>query len=194
MPNHVTNRLEIHCEDEMTIDKIKMMIFDEDENKKRRFTMQKMLPLPSIFSGHAGYSKYGYDWCRSIWGTKWDVYNANVNESGDTIILCYDTAWSPNDHWVEFLCMYIQNSLWVLDAGKTPSIFVKHQYYDYMGDFGGITDWVPFKNPVTSNYSFLEYAKIYDKALYKWGIEIERFCQERNINNNDCQNQAETLI
>jgi len=67
MPNHVTNRLEIHCEDKITMDKIRMMIFDEDENKKQKYTMSKMLPLPVRFSGSKAYSDYGYDWCRAIW-------------------------------------------------------------------------------------------------------------------------------
>ncbi|MCX6255112.1 MAG: hypothetical protein NTV31_11630 [Bacteroidia bacterium] len=178
MPNHVTNRLEIYCEDEKTMGKIKMMIFDEDENKNIIYTMRKMLPLPAKFSDTQGYNDYGYDWSRAIWGTKWDVYDASYEESGNTLILHYDTAWSPNSHWVEFLCMYIQKTLWRLDSENTPSIFVKHQYYDYMGDFGGITEWGPFKNPVTKNYSFIEYAKLYDKNLYEWAVEIDEIKRE----------------
>lgn len=174
MPNWVTNRLEIHCEDEKTTDKIKMMIFDEDKNKNRVLTMQKMLPRPARFSDTQGYSEYGYDWSRAIWGTKWDIRDASITESGNTIILYYDTAWSPNKHWVEFLCMYIQTTLWLTNSENTPSIFVNHQYYDYMGDFGGITEWVPFKNPVTKDYTFMEYAKLHDKVLYEWAVEVDR--------------------
>ncbi len=174
MPNNVSNKLEIHCEDEKTMDKIRMMIFDEDENKKQIFTMTKMLPLPARFSGKKEYNDFGYDWCRAIWGTKWDVYDESIYESGDTIIIYYQTAWSPNDNWVWLLCLYIQKTLTQLKSDGRLLISVKLQYHDYFGDFGGIMEWVPFDNPKHQSYSFMEYAKLHDERLYEWGIEFDR--------------------
>ena len=174
MPNHVRNKLEIHCEDDKTKDKIRMMIFDEDENKKQIFTMSNMLPLPARFSGKTEYNDFGYDWCRAIWGTKWDVYNESIYESGDTIIIYYQTAWSPNDNWVVSLCLYIQKTIMHLKSEDRPNISVKLQYYDYMGDFGGIMEWVPFHNPTPKSYSLMEYAKLYDAGLYEWAIEYDK--------------------
>ena len=174
MPNHVTNRLEIHCEDKITMGKIRMMIFDEDENKKQKYTMSKMLPLPVRFSGSKAYSDYGYDWCRAIWGCKWDVYDDSMYDSGNTITIYYQTAWSPNDRWIELLCLYIQETFIHLRKEDRPSVSVKLQYYDYMGDFGGTMEWVPFKNPKRQQYSFMEFAKLYDNDLYEWAIDMDK--------------------
>ena len=85
MPNNVENKLVIHCEDEKILNKIKLMIFDEIEKNERIFTMEKMLPIPEICSGKDGYVNYGYNWCLAVWGTKWDVYNYNISEGGNTI-------------------------------------------------------------------------------------------------------------
>jgi hypothetical protein len=178
MPNNVTNRLEIHCEDEKIMDKIRMMIYDENEDKKRIFTMEKMLPLPARFSGQPGYSDYGYDWCWAMWGTKWDVYDERIYESGDTITIYYQTALSPNDNWVELLCLYIQKTLTHFQPEDRPSISVKLKYDDYFGDFGGIMEWVPFKNPKRQNYSFMEYAKLHDTELYDWALEMDALRKE----------------
>lgn len=174
MPNHVTNRLEIHCEDKVTMDKIKMMIFDEDEKNERIFTMEKMLPIPARFSGRNGYNDYGYDWCCTIWGTKWDAYDCYILESGDTITIGYQTAWNPNVNWLELLCLYIQTTISHLVPNERPNVSVRLQYHDYMGDFGGIFDWVPYKNPKRQRYEFMEYAKMHDKNLYTWAVEYDR--------------------
>jgi hypothetical protein len=55
-----------------------------------------------------------------------------------------------------------------------PSVSVKLQYYDYMGDFGGTMEWVPFKNPKRQQYSFMEFAKLYDNDLYEWAIDMDK--------------------
>ncbi len=39
MPNHVDNYLTIICEEDMTLDKIRMMIFDKDESNNRSLKM-----------------------------------------------------------------------------------------------------------------------------------------------------------
>lgn len=181
MPNDVTNKLRIHCDDETTMDKIKMMIFDVNKNQKRIFTMGKMLPLPKRFSNMDGYNDYGYDWCIAVWGTKWDVYDCNILESGDTIAIDYQTAWNPNDTWFELFCIYIQTTLNHLEPNERPHVSVKLQYYDYMGDFGGIMDWVPFEKLKQKRYSFMEFAKMYDKDAYEWACELEQHLKGRNL-------------
>ena len=166
MPNHVDNNLTIICEDDKTMDKIRTMIFDKDEKNNRIFTMERMLPRPPEFSDTKGYDVYGYDWSSAIWGTKWDVYNFHITESGNTINISYQTAWNPNVRWVTALCYYIQKTLNYFDK-EQPYISVKLTYTDFMGDFGGLFDWVPFKNPFAKRYSLLEYARLHDKILYK---------------------------
>ena len=180
MPNHLRNRLEIHCEDTKTMDKIKMMIFDEDENKNQIFTMNKMLPRPTRFSDSEGYNEYGYDWSRAMWGTKWDVYECDIFESGNSITIYYHTAWSPNANWVELLCQYIQETLCLRKREEVPPISIELHYYDYPGDFGGILQWVPFSNPTKNHYSFMEYAKLYDKELYECFSDVEDKMKQGN--------------
>lgn len=166
MPNHVTNKLEIHCEEEETMDKIKMMIFDEDQDGTRIFTMEKMLPMSTKFSGPQEYSNYGIYWCRAMWGCKWDVYDCSISESSNTIIIYYQTAWSPNDNWVEFLCLYINKTLEFRKKEDIPNITVELNYYDYPGNFGGKLEWGPFTSPKSNTYPIMEYAKLHDKVLY----------------------------
>jgi len=173
MPNNVRNRLEIHCEDEVTMDKIKMMIFDEDAESNQIFTMRKMLPLPERFSGPYEYTNYGIYWCRAIWGTKWDAYDVSISGSGNTIIVYYHTAWSPNDNWVELLCHYISRVIGFREKEETPNITVELKYYDYPGDFGGILEWVPNTNPKSKSYPVMEYAKLHDTVLYDNLLKFE---------------------
>jgi len=172
MPNHVTNNLEIICEDDKTMDKIRTMIFDKDENKNVIFTMKRMLPMPPEFSGTNGYSEYGYYWANAVWGTKWDVYDCIITDSGNTITINYSTAWRPNLTWVELLCHYLDMTIVLLCPEETPFISVKLHYYDYMGDFGGTWEWKPNKKPTSNEYSVLEYARLHDKNLFEWLSEL----------------------
>ena len=167
MPNHVSNNLKIICEDDKTMSKIRMMIFDEDEKHNKKFTMNKLLPRPLEFSDSNGYNEYGYHWCVAIWGTKWDVYNYNIIDSGNTITIYYNTAWDPNENWLEFLCHYIQATLDFDKTKEAPFISVKLHYYDYLGFFGGLWEWVPFKNPLVQRYTLLQYARLHDPELYQ---------------------------
>jgi hypothetical protein len=136
--------------------------------------MEKMLPLPARLSFSDGYNDFGYDWCIAIWGTKSDVYDCYILESGDTITIDYQTEWEPNENWLELLCLYIQTTLLHLGSHERPHVSVNLQYHDYFGDFGGIMNWVPFENPKRQRYPFMEYAKIYDKDSYEWACEFER--------------------
>ncbi len=181
MPNYVRNKLEIHCENETIMDKIKMIVFDEDENKNKVFTLQKMLPRPEKFSSQKGYSDYGYDWSRAFWGTKWDITDYNICESGNTITLFYSTAWSTNDNWVESLCLYIQKTLPNGVSENPIAVSIIHRFYDIVGSFGGIMEWVPGIRPDYKVYSVMEYAKLHDQKLYHVLLLLE----EKNKSGND---------
>lgn len=142
-----------------------------------------MLPLPARFSDIRGYNDYGYDWCRTMWGTKWDVYDFSISESGNTIVIYYNTAWSPNDNWVELLCLYVNKTIGFRKKEETPNISVKLKYYDYPGNFGGILEWVPFTSPKSSSYPVLEYAKLHDRVLYDNLVEFEKPIESSNDEN-----------
>lgn len=203
MTRHITNKLEIICEDEKTMDKIRTMIFDVDEKNNRIFTMSKLLPKPPEYSaskGHNeychyedGFLEYGYDWNIAIWGTKWDVYDYRIIDSGNTITIYYATAMNPNEQWLEFICRYIQISLIFLESEETPFISVKLHYYDYVGEWGGTWEWVPFMNPIEKRYSILEYAKLHDKGLYDWVSLIYEYnsLENHQVAKNDNESKNE---
>jgi len=68
-------------------------------------------PMPSnIFQGNLGKEEreqYGennwYDWSVAHWGTKWDTDAQNVFYDGETLTLCFDTAWAPPIELYEYL-------------------------------------------------------------------------------------------
>lgn len=174
MPNLVRNRLEIHCEDEVTMDKIKMMIFDEDKDRNRIFTLAKMLPMPvKLSENREKYDTVGEDWCRSMWGTKWDVYDYDISVKGSLIVVRYHTAWSPNENWVELLCLFVHKSIDLRKKEEVPKIKIQLRYYIYSAGIGGILGWVPNTSPKSKTYPIMKYAKIHDKALYKKLLEFE---------------------
>lgn len=41
-----------------------------------------------------------YDWCVMNWGTKWDVCEFSLIEGDDSLVLTFETAWSPPREWV----------------------------------------------------------------------------------------------
>ena len=190
MPNNVSNYLKIKCTHEETMDKIKAVLFDCDENGERIFTMEKLLPRPKDFSGQKGYSDYGHDWCCAIWGTKWDVYHVTIKDHGEEISLSYATAWSPNDAWGISLCNFVSKAIGFKELSETDDISITHRFYDYPGNFGGIMEWKPKMISEYKWYSFNEYARLLDKELYEWVLEFEKETPELQKDNSD-SNQLE---
>jgi len=43
----------------------------------------------------AEYSKFGYDWCKSHWGTNWGCYNITGCYSKRSLYYNFDSAWKP---------------------------------------------------------------------------------------------------
>jgi hypothetical protein len=66
------------------------------------------LPMPKEMIGNN--NSNWYSWALGNWGCKWDVdicyytYNESLEGENDfSIVLDYDTAWSPNDEWVRYV-------------------------------------------------------------------------------------------
>ena len=95
MPNHVTNMVQFHGEQE-NIDKVLALIKGEESC----IDFQKIIPMPdNIFRGNLGSKErelYGknnwYDWSITNWGTKWNAYDDYFDKDENTIT--FDTAWS----------------------------------------------------------------------------------------------------
>jgi hypothetical protein len=179
MPNYVNNHLTIICTDDKTMDKIRAMIFTKDENNNTIYNMKKILPRPPEFAVSTDDIEYGEEWSWSIWGTKWDAHNCQINDSGRTITISYQTAWEPNEYWVELLCDSIQNIL--SHHIDPPYVSVKLKYTELMGDYGGVFDWMGFNYPIAKRYPLLLYAQLNDKPLYESILEYHELCKSVGI-------------
>ena len=146
------------------------MIFAPDENGESNYTMEKLLPLPDEFSTSTGFSKVGYHWRYSVWGTKWDVIEPVHKLDGFSLVLYYDTAWAPNIPWIETLCEIIEHQqYWEHD--DSPVLSIEHNYWEWRINFGGNMLWKPEVEIHYDEYELVEYAYFFNKCLYKWLIE-----------------------
>jgi hypothetical protein len=150
MPNNVGNKLTIQCEDSFIMSKIKKMIIKEKNDDEYKVTMEILLPRSKAFADE---KRFDFEWNLAVWGTKWDVYNYSVNESGDTITIFYNTAWSPNRDWVRVLCDYIDHIVGHKWGKEIKLLSVEHRYSDYPGNFGGIVKWRPRDMLVYKHYN-----------------------------------------
>lgn len=171
MANNVGNKLTVQCQDTDIMKRIKKLIFRTDKNNNQEFTMEILLPRSMAFADQEHYDLY---WNRALWGTKWDVMDYIIKESGHTITLFYNTAWEPNCGWVESLCCYLNHYLLYSAKKSTCNLEVEHRYSDYPGNFGGIVYWKP---DIKFNYkhydSYMEYLKNHNPEEYRRMQEIE---------------------
>jgi hypothetical protein len=171
MPNNVSNKLRIQCEDSAIMAKIKKMILREKNSHEPEYTMEILLPRSQAF---ANSEKYDLNWNRAVWGTKWDAYHDSVSESGDTLTIHYATASRPNCDWVSVLCDYIDNVVGYNWEKEITKLSIEHRYSDYAMDFGGIIKWKPRDGFKYSHYnSYTEYLKACDKEGYNMILEAE---------------------
>lgn len=178
MANNVSNTLTINCIDVKVRERIKQMIFKEDKEKNKVFTMEILLPRSMVF---ADADTYDLSWNSAIWGTERDVYHSNFIESGETITISYATAWSPNRGWVENLCCYINHFLGYESRRNIHNIKVEHRYSDYPGNFGGIVEWKPGTRFKYRHYnSYDEYLENHNPDAYKRLKDIEEQMKSDN--------------
>lgn len=171
MPNNVSNKLRIQCEDSAFMAKIKKMILRENNNHEPEYTMEILLPRSLAFADD---DRYDLDWNCTVWGTKWDAYHSSVSESGDTITIYYATAWCPNRSWVRILCDYIDHLVSFDWKKENTKLCVEHRYSDYAMDFGGIVEWKPRDEFHHTHYnSYTDYLEFYDKDGYDMIMEAE---------------------
>ena len=156
MADYIENKLIINCNDLIIKNKIKMLIFSENDKKEQIFTMEKMIPMPERFSDSVGYNEFGRDWSYALWGTKW-AQSYNITESGDTIIIDYQTPWVPNFFWVEALCRFIDSVSYKCDKEIRKNISVNHFYCNQYEDFGIEIDWT-----LDKGYSLIENVRMFE--------------------------------
>jgi hypothetical protein len=144
MAELIRNRLIITCQDTELRNKIKEVIFMNNEKNEKIFTMEKLLPMPEGFSDAIGWNDFGYEWTYAVWGAKW-VENSYISESGYSISINYDTPWVPNLFWVEALCRYIDyvSREFVCDKEVRENISITHTYYPEYEGLGTKMEWKP---------------------------------------------------
>lgn len=93
------------------------------ESERSKFDFNKVIPYPEEFrkaeteSDNPNlFTKGGYDWCITNWGTKWWVHEIFITVNKGEIIYDFDTAWSP--------CVPVIEAL----AKRYPSLWIKIGY------------------------------------------------------------------
>lgn len=171
MANNVSNRLVIKCQDPDIMERIKKMILRKDKNNTLEFTMEILLPRSTAFADE---EHSDLDWNNAFWGTKWDVSDYRIIDSGNTLTLFYSTPWSGNSNWVHSLCWYFHNYLKYSSKKDTCNLEIEHHYSDYPGNFGGIAFWKPGTEYSHKRYSYMEYLRNTDIEEYHYMQDMEK--------------------
>ena len=178
MANNVGNRLTIKCQDPDIMERIKKLILRKNKNNDQEFTMEILLPRSMAFADE---EHYDLDWNKAIWGTKWDVKDYSISDSGHTLILYYNTAWDSNTAWVDTLCCYLHHYLKFSPKKDICNLEVEHRFSDYPMDFGGYLFWKPGMKFEYNHYdSYMEYLKNHDFEAYKEMLEVEKSMKSDN--------------
>jgi hypothetical protein len=91
MPNWCYNTATVFHEDKSKIDSLEQELQKEDAQ-----VFQHLRPNPT--------GEWDYNWSVENWGTKWDTtVNDWERESDNSIVMHFDTAWSPPTTLYEFL-------------------------------------------------------------------------------------------
>ena len=169
MPNYVSNTLRIHCEDDKTMEFIGELLFKRNEEDKLEYTMTKLLPMPKEFETQDGYHNFGYYWCYINWGTKWDICYPQITIGEDEIILHYETAWSPNNNWVETFCRHINLETYYRRKEARQKFYIEHSYGEYAMVFGGYLYWKPDMEFEYKKFGGLDYSQKLQAHIQKVG-------------------------
>jgi hypothetical protein len=111
-------------------DKTKIDALEEELKKQKSQPFQHLCPNPS--------GEWDYGWSCDNWGSKWDAQVSDYEREDDhTIVMHFDTAWSPPIALYE----YLSNEEWGIQAlyhepgmgfaGKFEDGFDDYYEYDY---------------------------------------------------------------
>ncbi len=157
MADYIENILRINCDDDKAMETIAQLLFKRNEEGELHFTMTKLLPVPEGFDQNPGYSKYGYNWCISNWGTKWDISYPGIFFWENELILNYHTAWNPNIEWLKSLCRYINTLNFMHKNKSTPRISIEYVYGEVDMEIGSLLYWEPQMDFTYKRCNFNEY-------------------------------------
>lgn len=162
MPNYVSNKLIIQCTAESIMQEIKDIMKNKDSESSEIITMQNLIPSPE--------NKFTTTWATGDWGTKWDMFNTQIGINKKSKLgYAYDTAWRPNDKWVEVLCNYIDLISFSENTTNDTHIAIEHYFYDWIsGGFGGFMKWKPGEKIIYHFYGIMEFMYLFDKKFHDY--------------------------
>ena len=149
MPNHVINEIIFRG-----IDAAKQSeIIANVRNADGEIDFGVLVPKPlNLWDGGCGqeherkFKRVGLDWARENWGTKWNAYGRDrggkyqsIAQTGDTLTLTFQTAWSPPYPWIAALFNRFKLPIehnW-LDEGCGRGVTGKFDYEEYLKGIGG---------------------------------------------------------
>lgn len=85
MPNWCSNTLTISHEDQTKVDALEAELLKRDDAE----ILNHIRPRPLTEEEN------WYNWNINNWGTKWDISPWDWDRNGNTIIMNFDSAWSP---------------------------------------------------------------------------------------------------
>jgi hypothetical protein len=142
MANDCSNRILIHCDNEQILEKIHGLFY-EGKDGEIRYTMMKLVPIPSDRNDSEDNPLYGFITPLAYWGTKSDFWCPEPNWQKNDFILKYYTANGPNKLWIEELVCCIMEMLDEFSGEKKPKIYVKHLFDVCQVMTAGYMYWEP---------------------------------------------------
>lgn len=122
MPNWCSNILTVTPENSNVLisEDLPLGLF-EDVDGGEELSFARTFPVPEALQKGDGW----YNWCIANWGTKWDASSTHVVEnSGNKVEVCFDTAWSPPFGWYNFISRLYPNLLFRADYMEPGNSFV----------------------------------------------------------------------
>lgn len=147
MPNHISNKLTLHCDPVKAVAILSEIGGPADGDGERLIDFDKLIPYPKPFAEadraceqwrnanpdrpwsegpDDGFNHGGYEWCLKSWGTKWNAYNQT--RLSDTEVY-FDTAWATPEPIFDLLATKYPNITFFVhyadeDIGRNAGILI----------------------------------------------------------------------
>jgi hypothetical protein len=155
MPNWCYNTATLHHDD-----KAKMDAFEAELQKEDNQPLNHLRPNPA--------GEWDYGWSVDNWGTKWDVSIMDwEREDDNTIVMHFDSAWSPPIALYEFL----ETEGWTVRAlYHEPGIGFVGKFDDGFDDYHEL-DWTDRESLENLPEDLADFANVWD--------DLERYEEEQ---------------
>jgi hypothetical protein len=155
MPNWCYNTATLHHDDKAKID-----AFEAELQKEDNQPLNHLRPNPD--------GEWDYGWSVDNWGTKWDVSIMDwEREDDNTIVMHFDSAWSPPIALYEFL----ETEGWTVRAlYREPGIGFVGKFDDGFDDYHEL-DWTDRESLENLPEDLADFANVWD--------DLERYEEEQ---------------